>query len=68
MLDLFCFQFLHICQHITFNCFKTFFHAQNSLDIDGSNLKHFKHPDCKNALDMLEGTPRCHMHAFIFLT
>ena len=31
--------------------------------MDGSALKHFIHPDYKNAL---EGTFRCHMHAFIF--
>ena len=42
------------------------FHSQNFLlDMDGSGLKHFKHTDYKNAL---EGTPRCHMHAFISLT
>ena len=41
------------------------FHSQNSLDMDGSALKHFKHPVYRNAL---EGTPRCHMHAFISLT
>ena len=44
--------------HITVNCFKT-------LDMDGSALKHFKHPDYKNAL---EGSSRCHLHAFISLT
>ena len=33
--------------------------------MDGSALKHFKHPDYKNAL---EGIPRCHMHAFTSLT
>ena len=37
------------------------FHSQNSLDMDGSALKHFKHPDYKNAL---EGTPRCNMHGY----
>ena len=52
-------------QHITVNCFKNNFHSQNSLVMDGSALKHFKHPDYKNAL---EGSFRCHMHAFIFLT
>ena len=41
------------------------FFIHKTLDMDGSALKHFKHPDCKNAL---ERTPRCHMHAFIFLT
>ena len=50
-------------QHITVNCFKTC--LIHSLDMDESALKHFKHPDYKNAL---EGTPRCHMHAFISLT
>ena len=44
-------------QHITVNCFKNNFHSQNSLVMDGSALKHFKHPDYKNAL---EGTFRCH--------
>ena len=39
------------------------FHSQNSLDMDGSTLKHFKHPDYKNAL---ERTPRCHTHALIY--
>ena len=33
--------------------------------MDGSALKHFKHPDYKNAL---KESPRCHMHAFISLT
>ena len=51
-------------QHITVNCLKNNFHSQNSLVMDGSALKDFKHPDYKNAL---EGTFRCHMHAFIFL-
>ena len=41
------------------------FHSQNSLDMDGSALKRFKHPDYINAL---EGTPTCHMHAFISRT
>ena len=47
------------------NCFKNNFHSQNSLVMDGSALKHFKHPDYKNAL---EGTFRFHMHTFILLT
>ena len=42
---------------------KNIFHSQNCLVMDGSALKHFKHPGYKNAL---EGTFRCHMHAFIF--
>ena len=50
--------------HITVNCFKTCF-IRKTLDMDGSALKHFKHPDYKNAL---EGSSRCHMHAFISLT
>ena len=59
MNELFC----HMVQHITINCFKNNFYSQNSLVKDGSALKHLKHPDYKNAL---EGTFRCHMHAFIF--
>ena len=56
---------LILVQHITVNCFQNNFHSQNSLVMDGSALKHFKHPDYKNAL---EGTFGCHMHAFTFLT
>ena len=62
---------LIMVQHITVNCFKNNFHSQNSLVMDVSALKHFKHPDYKNAL---EGTFRCHNYvcikkiAFIFLT
>ena len=51
----------------THNCLllQKLFHSQNSLVMDGSDLKHCKHPDYKTAL---EGTFRCQMHAFIFLT
>ena len=57
--------FCHMVQHITVYCFKNNFHSQNSLVMDGNASKHFKHPDYENAL---EGTFRCQMHAFIFLT
>ena len=50
--------------HITVNCSKICF-IHKTLDMDGSALKHLKHPDYKNAL---EGSSRCHMHAFISLT
>ena len=36
-----------------------------TLVMDGSTLKHFKHPDYENAL---KGTFRRQLHAFIFLT
>ena len=48
----------NLVQNISVNCFKNIFHSQNSLVIDGCALKHFKHPDYKNALG---GTFRYHM-------
>ena len=43
--------------------FQKDFHSQNSIVIDGSALKDFKHTDYKIAL---EGTVICHMHVYIF--